>query len=160
SPLPRTWRRRPGPFDRQIHLHRARGQSGSHQPTRPGQHFPRGTSARRSTGGKNQRRTQFMKLKKEISTTGPAARDTWLKIFSVALLALALLQTHAFGADSEATVPTVAVSKVTREDLSQNLVCEAELRPYQEVDLHAKVAGYLENITVDIGDSVTAGQLL
>src|SRR5262249_14981422 len=38
--------------------------------------------------------------------------------------------------------------------------CSAELRPYQEIDLHAKVAGYLENISVDIGDRVNAGQLL
>jgi RND family efflux transporter MFP subunit len=54
----------------------------------------------------------------------------------------------------------VAVAKVTREDLAQELVCDAELRPYQEVDLHAKVAGYLQKINVDIGDRVEAGQLL
>src|SRR5262249_28654203 len=52
------------------------------------------------------------------------------------------------------------VAKVTREDLAQELVAEAELRPYEEIDLHAKVAGYLENISVDIGDRVEAGQLL
>lgn len=56
--------------------------------------------------------------------------------------------------------PQIAVSKVTREDLNEELVCNAELRPYQEIDLHAKVAGYLENISVDIGDRVQAGQLL
>jgi RND family efflux transporter MFP subunit len=54
----------------------------------------------------------------------------------------------------------VAVAKVTREDLSQELVCDGELRPYQEIDLHAKVAGFLQSITVDIGDRVEAGQLL
>ena len=36
----------------------------------------------------------------------------------------------------------------------------AEFRPYQEVELHAKVAGYLQKITVDIGDQVKAGQVL
>jgi RND family efflux transporter MFP subunit len=56
--------------------------------------------------------------------------------------------------------PQVAVCRVMREDLAQELVCDAELRPYQEVDIHAKVAGYLDNITVDIGDRVQAGQLL
>jgi RND family efflux transporter MFP subunit len=44
--------------------------------------------------------------------------------------------------------------------MSQELVCNAELRPYQEVDLHAKVAGYLDKINVDIGDRVKAGDLL
>jgi RND family efflux transporter MFP subunit len=56
--------------------------------------------------------------------------------------------------------PVVAVVKVTREDLAEKLVCDAEFRPYQEVNLHAKVAGYLQNITVDLGDRVKAGQLL
>jgi RND family efflux transporter MFP subunit len=54
----------------------------------------------------------------------------------------------------------VAVAKVTRQDLAQELVVDAELRPYQEIDLHAKVTGYLETMNVDIGDRVEAGQLL
>jgi RND family efflux transporter MFP subunit len=58
------------------------------------------------------------------------------------------------------SVPQVAVCPVTREDLVEEIVCSAELRPYQEIDLHAKVAGYLQNISVDIGDRVNAGQLL
>jgi RND family efflux transporter MFP subunit len=55
---------------------------------------------------------------------------------------------------------SVAVAKVSREDLSRELVCQAELRPWQEIDLHAKAAGYLQKINVDIGDRVEAGQLL
>jgi len=58
------------------------------------------------------------------------------------------------------STPQVSVCPVTREDLVEDVVCNAELRPYQEIDLHAKVAGYLETITVDIGDRVKAGQLL
>ncbi len=53
-----------------------------------------------------------------------------------------------------------AVAKICREDLARELVCDAELRPWQEIDLHAKVAGYLQRIDVDIGDKVEAGQLL
>ena len=59
----------------------------------------------------------------------------------------------------EVCVP-VAVAKVIREDLTQELNCEAELRPYQETDLHAKVAGFLQKICVDIGDRVEAGQAI
>jgi RND family efflux transporter MFP subunit len=54
----------------------------------------------------------------------------------------------------------IAVAKVIREDLAQELVCEGELRPYQEIDLHAKVAGFLQKICVDIGDRVETGQAL
>jgi RND family efflux transporter MFP subunit len=39
-------------------------------------------------------------------------------------------------------------------------VLTAEFRPFQEVDVHAKVAGYLKKIYVDVGDRVQQGQLL
>src|SRR5580658_10944 len=55
------------------------------------------------------------------------------------------------------TAPTVAVADVTRRDLSQVLTVQAEFRPYQEVELYSKVAGYLKDITVDFGDRVKAG---
>jgi len=58
----------------------------------------------------------------------------------------------------EASALTVAVAPVTRQDLSRTLELAAEFRPYQEVDLHAKVAGYVKRIYVDVGDHVKAGQ--
>ena len=54
----------------------------------------------------------------------------------------------------------MAVAAVTRGDLSQVLTISAEFRPYQEIDVHAKVAGYLKTIPVDVGDHVKAGQTL
>ena len=46
------------------------------------------------------------------------------------------------------------------EDLSHGLVLTAEFRPYQEVDVMAKVAGFVKQINVDVGDRVKQGQLL
>jgi len=57
-------------------------------------------------------------------------------------------------------VPTVAVARVENADLSHGLVLTAEFKPYQEVDVMAKVAGFVKKIDVDIGDRVKAGQLL
>jgi RND family efflux transporter MFP subunit len=57
-------------------------------------------------------------------------------------------------------VPTVAVAKASRADVAQLLTIAAEFQPNQEVDLHAKVAGYVKSIAVDVGDRVTAGQLI
>ena len=57
-------------------------------------------------------------------------------------------------------VPSVAAAPVTRGDLSQVLTIAAEFRPYQEIDVHAKVAGYLQKIPVDVGDHVKEGDLL
>ncbi|HET9743146.1 MAG TPA: efflux RND transporter periplasmic adaptor subunit [Terriglobales bacterium] len=56
--------------------------------------------------------------------------------------------------------PVVGVASVARKNLSRKLVLAAEFRPYQEVDIHAKVAGYLKSIRVDIGDRVKQGQQL
>jgi len=57
-------------------------------------------------------------------------------------------------------IPAVAVVKVTREDLYKEITIPAEFRPYNEVELHAKVSGYVKQINVDIGDKVKAGELL
>jgi RND family efflux transporter MFP subunit len=57
------------------------------------------------------------------------------------------------------TVPA-AVAKVTREDLFKEVTVPAEFRPYEEVELHAKVSGYLQKMNVDFGDQVKGGQLL
>src|SRR5262245_23257966 len=54
----------------------------------------------------------------------------------------------------------VAVAKVTREGLSRELELAAEFRPNQEIKVHAKIAGFVKEILVDVGDHVHAGQLL
>lgn len=55
---------------------------------------------------------------------------------------------------------SVTVAKAVPEDLSRHLVLAAEFRPFQEIDVHAKVAGYVKTINVDIGDRVQQGQVL
>jgi RND family efflux transporter MFP subunit len=56
--------------------------------------------------------------------------------------------------------PAVAVAKAKIEDMSHGLVLTAEFKPFQEIDVMAKVAGYVKNINVDVGDRVKQGQLL
>lgn len=56
--------------------------------------------------------------------------------------------------------PAVSVAKIAHGDLAQTLTLAAEFRPYQEIEVHAKVAGYVKSINVDVGDRVRAGQLL
>lgn len=57
-------------------------------------------------------------------------------------------------------IRTVAVAKARTEDLSRGMVLTAEFRPFQEIDLMSKVAGYVKSINVDVGDHVKQGQLL
>jgi RND family efflux transporter MFP subunit len=56
--------------------------------------------------------------------------------------------------------PPAAVAQARRMPLSTNLSIAGEFSPYQEVELHAKVSGYIRNINVDIGDHVHKGQVL
>lgn len=57
-------------------------------------------------------------------------------------------------------VPYAAVAPVQRQTVSNTLSIAGQFIPYQNVDLHAKVAGYIKNIYVDIGDRVHQGQVL
>jgi RND family efflux transporter MFP subunit len=77
-----------------------------------------------------------------------------------AALAAAMGCSKPRAATTAAATPIVAVAKASRTDLSQTLTLAAEFRPFQEIDVHAKVAGYLKVIYVDVGDRVKAGQLL
>lgn len=54
----------------------------------------------------------------------------------------------------------VAVTTAKREDLTRDITFNAEMKPFQEADLHAKIAGYLKRIDVDIGDQVKTGQVI
>jgi RND family efflux transporter MFP subunit len=64
------------------------------------------------------------------------------------------------GVAGVAGAPTAAVAKVTRENLAKAVSISAEFRPYEEVELHAKVSGYVSKMKVDFGDKVKAGQLM
>src|SRR5579871_4155779 len=57
-------------------------------------------------------------------------------------------------------VVTVATARTTTQNLSRDLELTAEFRPFQEVDVMAKVAGYVKVIHVDVGDRVKEGQVL
>jgi RND family efflux transporter MFP subunit len=61
---------------------------------------------------------------------------------------------------ARAEPPTVPVSAVTREDGYREVSFDAELRPYQEIELHSKVTGYVDNMKVDVGDVVKEGELI
>jgi len=55
---------------------------------------------------------------------------------------------------------TAAVVRVRRGAIENSLTISGEFKPFQEVDLHAKVAGYIKVIYVDVGDHVKTGQVL
>ena len=61
---------------------------------------------------------------------------------------------------SAAEMPVVAVVTVAKGEIYRNVTFDAELRPYKEIELHARATGYLDQIVVDAGDKVQEGQLI
>ncbi len=60
----------------------------------------------------------------------------------------------------DAAAVYAAVAPVQRETVSNSLSIAGQFIPYQNVELHAKVAGYIKHIYVDIGDRVHTGEVL
>ncbi len=83
---------------------------------------------------------------------------------TIALAGLLTSCAHSGSAEASQNVsvetPTVAVVKATRANLSSDLTLTAEFEPFQEIDVMAKVSGYIKEIKVDIGDRIQEGQLL
>ena len=59
-----------------------------------------------------------------------------------------------------ALAPVAPVVTAHRENLSSQLSIAAEFQPYQEVNMYAKVSGYIQKLYVDWGAHVKQGQLL
>jgi RND family efflux transporter MFP subunit len=64
------------------------------------------------------------------------------------------------GASTEPALRPVTVALVTRRPVVNSLTLSGAFRPYQQVDVHAKVAGFIRKIYVDVGDHVKTGQVL
>lgn len=91
---------------------------------------------------------------------------------AVAILALAGLlawrwsgrtPSEADGAQSSeggGTTTEAAVVRVERRQLGNTLTIAGEFKPFQDVEVHAKVAGYIRKIYVDVGDHVKEAQVL
>ncbi len=63
-------------------------------------------------------------------------------------------------AEDSANTQHVAVVKVSRQDLASNLRIASEFLPFQEINVYAKVSGYIQKLYVDWGTHVREGQLL
>jgi RND family efflux transporter MFP subunit len=61
---------------------------------------------------------------------------------------------------SAAEIPSATVTAVTRGIITHTLNLAGQFQPYQVVEVHAKVSGYIRHIYVDIGDRVRQGEVL
>lgn len=59
-----------------------------------------------------------------------------------------------------AEVPSARVAAAMRGSIAHSLILAGQFQPYQVVDVHPKVTGFMVKINVDIGDRVRKGQTL
>jgi RND family efflux transporter MFP subunit len=83
-----------------------------------------------------------------------------LAVFWLAMILAVVAAAGCGAAQNQAAVPTVAVVKVTRDNLSTTLEIASEFQPYQEIDVFAKVSGYIRKLYVNYGTHVKQGQML
>src|ERR1700722_6434281 len=82
-------------------------------------------------------------------------------IVLASVLIIAGCQSGAKGSDaSAAETPSANVVAVTRGSIVHSLNLAGQFQPYQVIDVHAKVSGYIRHIYVDIGDKVRQGEVL
>jgi RND family efflux transporter MFP subunit len=62
--------------------------------------------------------------------------------------------------DASANAPVAAVVNVGRRDLANTLEIASEFQPFQEIEVYAKVSGYIQKLYVDWGTHVKEGQPL
>jgi RND family efflux transporter MFP subunit len=81
----------------------------------------------------------------------------WLAIGAAAQRAGAPPQPAAAG---DSTHPTVNVTSVVARSLDRPLALPGDLIAYQDVEIRAKVSGFVDSISVDRGSSVRRGQVM
>ena len=88
-------------------------------------------------------------------------RMLWIAVLICLLLAALFLIVRSHYGKAPAEQPrAAAVVAVVRGNLASSLTVAGQFQPYQQVDLHAKVSGYIRLIKVDIGDRVRQGEVL
>ena len=112
-------------------------------------------------------RTACLLRKTTAQKNAPLRRLDWRIVTALLVVVIAVPLWRATPSHAKPQVllaapalPVVAAARVEREDLCNEVTIPAEFRPYAEVELHAKVSGYVQQMYVDIGDQAKAGQLL
>ena len=106
---------------------------------------------------------------KQAAPARPLRKWIMLGVAAVCLLLIVVVAKRVRAGDAhsdeaasgaEAGAVYAAVAPVQAETIANSLSIAGQFMPYQNVELHAKVAGYIRHIYVDIGDHVRAGETL
>ena len=92
-----------------------------------------------------------------------AKRSYAIGVVIVVVLLLIFWHRQRAGSPADSAVaatPNVSVVAAERKPIARTLDVAGVFQPFQEVDIHGKVSGYIRRINVDIGDRVHQGETL
>ena len=98
------------------------------------------------------------KRRRQVRSVSVAFQFTAILILG-ALLA-GCTPTNKAEAQNAGEAPTAAVVRVARKDIASHLEIASEFLPFQEIDVYAKVSGYIQKLYIDWGSHVHQRQLL
>jgi RND family efflux transporter MFP subunit len=90
----------------------------------------------------------------------PVVLCSTLLLLSGLPLLLAGCSANKSSADDLTGAPVAPVVKVARRNISDTLEIASEFLPYQEIDVYAKVSGYIRQLNVDWGTKVRQGDIM
>jgi RND family efflux transporter MFP subunit len=94
------------------------------------------------------------------SISSTHSRKLWAALFLTTLVTAGCGSSTKANADTPANAPRVPVIKVSRRSVSNTLQIASEFEPFQEINVFAKVSGYIQKLYVDWGTHVKQGQPL
>jgi RND family efflux transporter MFP subunit len=86
-----------------------------------------------------------------------------LSLIAIAVIVAIALSSCSGGQNrAQASGPsvTVGITKVVKKSLARQITLSSELVPFQEIDVYAKESGYINDLKVDYGTHVKAGQVM
>ena len=76
------------------------------------------------------------------------------------LAGIVACNSHSGRIDADAAeIPSARVTAAARGNIEHVLSLAGQFQPYQVVDVHPKVTGFMQKINVDIGDRVHKGEI-
>ena len=104
-------------------------------------------------------------MTERVKTGASTAMKSFIAVSGIITLGLGAAWYFGSPPPSKATAAADRTARVDvinprRAAIAQRLQSNATLEAFEEADLYAKVSGYLSQVAVDIGDRITAGQIL
>ena len=87
-------------------------------------------------------------------------RSFWILLLVVAAIVVVIVVRSRKPAEAPEKALSAPVAVAQQGDLTAQLQVAGQFIPYQNVDVHAKVAGYVRWIKVDIGDIVHTNEVM